>query len=109
VESSQITERYVINRPPEPVTYKVPDDEVPKVKELIQLGFENLNKAAELDPEYGDAFAYINLLYRQQAKIEPDAKRRAELTKQADEIRDKAIAIYNKKKQEMEAQQQQKK
>jgi tetratricopeptide (TPR) repeat protein len=105
VDSSLITERYVITRPPAPVDYQVPESEIPAVKELVQLGLENLNKATELDPEYGDAFAYINLLYRQQAKVESDPKRKAELTKLADEVRNKAIEILTKKKQEQEQQQ----
>jgi tetratricopeptide (TPR) repeat protein len=40
-----------------------------KKKELIAEGLESLNKASSLDPNYADAFFYINLLHRQEALV----------------------------------------
>ena len=37
---------------------------------LIDEGIKNLDKALQIDPEYDDAMAYENLLYRQKADLE---------------------------------------
>ncbi|MCS6816217.1 MAG: tetratricopeptide repeat protein [Blastocatellia bacterium] len=107
-ESFQITQPYQVNRPPQPVTWNVPESEVPKVKALVQKGMEYLNKAVELNPEYGDAWAYINLLYREQAKVEKDPKVRAELTRLADQARDRAMELYKRREEQQKQQQAQK-
>src|ERR1022692_1635960 len=39
---------------------------------LIEEAFKHLNKAVELRPDYDDAMAYINLMYREKADCEPD-------------------------------------
>ncbi|MBI4876938.1 MAG: hypothetical protein HY822_20055 [Acidobacteria bacterium] len=36
---------------------------------MIEDGIQNLNKALELDKEYDDAMAYLNLLYRERADL----------------------------------------
>ena len=38
----------------------------------IEDGISNLNKALQLRPDYDDAMAYVNLLYRQKADTECD-------------------------------------
>ncbi|MGD0500465.1 MAG: tetratricopeptide repeat protein [Bryobacteraceae bacterium] len=59
---------------------------------LIQSGIDNLDKALKLDPEYDDAMAYENLLYRERADL-ADAKAEYEAQiKIADEWMDKALA-----------------
>jgi tetratricopeptide (TPR) repeat protein len=37
---------------------------------IVQEGIDDLNKALEIDPEYDDAMAYMNLLYREKADLE---------------------------------------
>ncbi|MFN7997683.1 MAG: tetratricopeptide repeat protein [Bryobacteraceae bacterium] len=37
---------------------------------MVEEGIDRLNRALELDPEYDDAMAYMNLLYREKADIE---------------------------------------
>jgi tetratricopeptide (TPR) repeat protein len=37
---------------------------------IIEDGFKNLNRAVELRPDYNDAMAYLNLLYREKADCE---------------------------------------
>lgn len=56
-------------------------------------GMENLKKALDLRPDYDDAMAYVNLLYREKADVECDdpAQRAADL-KTADEWVDKTMA-----------------
>ncbi|MBV8890549.1 MAG: hypothetical protein JO266_00985 [Acidobacteria bacterium] len=59
----------------------------------IQDGIDNLNKALQLRPDYDDAMAYMNLMYREKADVECDdpAARSADL-KMADEWVDKTMA-----------------
>jgi len=44
---------------------------------LVDEGIKDLEKALQIDPDYADAMAYMNLLYRQKADLEdsPDAYR----------------------------------
>ena len=58
----------------------------------IQDGFTMLQTALQLDPEYSDAMAYMNLLYRIQAGISDTDAQYADLTAKADEWVDKALA-----------------
>ena len=73
--------------------YRDPDLTNTQRREYIALGQEELDKALELNDEYVDALIYKNLLLREEAKIEPNAKRRAELGEQANAIRDQALDI----------------
>lgn len=59
---------------------------------FVNEGFDYLNKAVQIRPNYEDAMAYINLMYRRKAEIEcgNDAARKADLAK-ADEWREKAM------------------
>lgn len=60
---------------------------------IIQEGLDALNKAVQLKPNYDDAMAYINLLYRRKAETEcgDDAARKADIAT-ADEWVQKAMA-----------------
>ena len=68
---------------------KLKDDNGDKVNEGLQM----LQKAVQLRPEYPDAMAYLNLLYREKAHIEcgDPAARQADL-KTADSWVDKSIS-----------------
>lgn len=44
-----------------------------KYMAMIEDGIQNLRKALEIDPEYDDAMAYLNLLYRERADLHDDA------------------------------------
>ncbi|HEY6764833.1 MAG TPA: tetratricopeptide repeat protein [Candidatus Sulfotelmatobacter sp.] len=60
----------------------------------IQEGLDNLNKAIELRPDYDDAMAYMNLMYREKADVEcDDPSVRAEDLKTADTWVDKTLAV----------------
>lgn len=41
---------------------------------LIEEGMKHLQKALEIDPQYDDAMAYMNLLYRQRADLQESAE-----------------------------------
>jgi len=60
--------------------------------EILTLGMDSLNTALRVRPEYADAMAYVNLIYRQMAQYEPDPARKKTLTDQADEWLRRAIA-----------------
>lgn len=64
----------------------------------IQDGIDALNKALQLRPDYDDAMAYMNLIYREKADVECDdpATRAADL-KTADEWVDKTMATKKAK------------
>jgi tetratricopeptide (TPR) repeat protein len=59
----------------------------------IQEGIDALNKALQLRPDYDDAMAYMNLMYREKADVEcEDPAARAADLKTADEWVDKTMA-----------------
>ena len=64
----------------------------------IEDGISNLTRAIELRPDYDDAMAYLNLMYRERADLECDdpAARQQDL-KTADEWVDKTIAVKKAK------------
>jgi len=64
---------------------------------LIQEGIQNLQKAIEIRPDYDDAMAYLNLMYRQKADLETDPAARDNDQKLADELVDKVKEIKQKK------------
>jgi tetratricopeptide (TPR) repeat protein len=87
-----------------------PDDALPakdkkvcaKVKEKnsanVQEGIDNLTKALQIRPDYDDAMAYLNLMYRERADIQcDDASARAADLKTADEWVDKTMATKKAK------------
>jgi tetratricopeptide (TPR) repeat protein len=74
------------------------DRNLPKVDE----GMQNLQKALQLRPDYDDAMAYLNLLYREKADLEcgnPEA-RSADL-KIADDWQDKTMATRKMKAEKL--------
>jgi tetratricopeptide (TPR) repeat protein len=64
---------------------------------IVDEGIQNLQKAIQIKPDYDDAMAYLNLLYRQKADMETDAKARDEDIKTADDLVEKVKAIKQKK------------
>ena len=68
----------------------------------VDEGIQNLTKALQLRPDYDDAMAYLNLLYREKADIEcgnPDA--RAADLKSADDWVDKTMATKKQKAEKL--------
>jgi tetratricopeptide (TPR) repeat protein len=69
----------------------------------VQEGIDNFNKALQLRPDYDDAMAYMNLMYRERADIQCDdpAARDADL-KAADDWVDKTMAVKKAKAKKAE-------
>jgi tetratricopeptide (TPR) repeat protein len=70
----------------------------------IQEGIDSLTKAIQLRPDYDDAMAYMNLMYRERADVECDdlAARAADL-KEADSWVDKTLAAKKTKAEKQAA------
>jgi len=59
--------------------------------DMIQDGINNLNKALEIDKEYDDAMAYLNLLYRERADLADSPEEYKKDTEVADTWVQKAL------------------
>jgi len=71
---------------------KVCDELKAKNASSIQEGMDVLNKAIELRPDYDDAMAYLNLMYRERADVEcDDLDARTQDLKTADHWVDEAM------------------
>lgn len=69
--------------------------------EYIDLGIAQLDQSLEINEEYVDALIYKNLLLREKAKVSP--RERAELTAQADELRDLAMSLRKSQQEAADA------
>jgi tetratricopeptide (TPR) repeat protein len=63
----------------------------------VDEGVADLQKAMELRPDYDDAMAYLNLLYRQKSDMEATPEARDADIKLADDLVDKVKAIKQRK------------
>lgn len=72
-------------------------DYLTKYGSMIDEGIADLQKAIQLRPDYDDAMAYLNLLYRRKADTADSASARADLIKQADDLVDKVKEIKQKR------------
>jgi tetratricopeptide (TPR) repeat protein len=81
----------------DPLPPAVRADYLAKEGALIDEGIADLQKAIQLRPDYDDAMAYLNLLYRRKADTVESADERAALTKQADDLIDQIKEIKQKR------------
>jgi len=63
---------------------------------LVDEGLAFLDKAIAINPDYEEAMAYKNLLYREKARLTPDEAAKAQLITQADEWFNKALETRKK-------------
>jgi tetratricopeptide (TPR) repeat protein len=75
----------------------VRSDYVAKDGQLVDEGIKYLQKAIEVRPDYDDAMAYLNLLYRRKADMVETADERSNYQKQADDLVDKVKEIKQKR------------
>jgi len=64
---------------------------------MVDEGIADLQKAIQIRPDYDDAMAYLNLLYRRKADMVESADERASLQKQADDLVDKVKEVKQKR------------
>jgi tetratricopeptide (TPR) repeat protein len=70
---------------------------VAKADPLIDEGIASLQKAIQLRPDYDDAMAYLNLMYRRKADTVESADERNALKKQADDLIEQVKEIKQKR------------
>jgi tetratricopeptide (TPR) repeat protein len=68
----------------------------PEKKAFVMKGLEEVDKALQLKPDYMEALTYKNLLLRLQANLEKDQAKQSALLKEADKLRDQAMALQKK-------------
>ena len=81
----------------DPLPAKQVSDLSAKNATIVDEGMSSLKKAMELKPNYDDAMAYLNLLYRQKADLETSPDARTADLKQADDLVDQVKAIKQKR------------
>ncbi len=81
----------------DPLPPAVRAEYVSKYGQLVDEGITYLQKAIQLKPDYDDAMAYLNLLYRRKADMVESADERARYQKQADELVDEVKEIKQKR------------
>ncbi len=81
----------------DPLPAAVRTEYASKYGAIIEEGITDLQKAISLRPDYDDAMAYLNLLYRRKADMVETPDERASLLKQADDLVDKVKEIKQKR------------
>jgi len=81
----------------QPLPPKLRGEYAAKYGPIVDDGIRRLQKAIELRPDYEDAMAYLNLLYRRKADQVASVGERDSLLKQADDLVDKVKEIKQKK------------
>ena len=84
-------------RDTEPLPAAIRGDYLAKYGPLIDEGISDLQKAISIRPDYDDAMAYLNLLYRRKADTVASADERASLLKQADDLVDRVKEVKQKR------------
>jgi tetratricopeptide (TPR) repeat protein len=74
-------------------SYNFPDIDPALRAKIVDDGLQSLNKAIELKPDYFEAVSYINLLYREKAKMETDPAKKQEYTDTANKYLQQALEM----------------
>ncbi len=83
---------------PGPIKDKKAREELRATNEVVaKEGIEYLEKALELDPQYDDAMAYLNLMFRQKAYLAETVDENKQLSSQADQWMTRALETRKKK------------
>jgi tetratricopeptide (TPR) repeat protein len=81
----------------DPLPEKLRTQFTDKYGQTVDEGISNLQKAITLKPDYDDAMAYLNLMYRQKADMETTKEAREDDLKKADDLVEQVKAIKQKK------------
>lgn len=77
-------------------SYHYPDIDPASRAKIVDMGLEALDKALKIRAENFDALTYVNLLYREKAKLEPDEAKQQEYIATADKYREQALELRKK-------------
>jgi tetratricopeptide (TPR) repeat protein len=87
-----------------PEQKKVCDELRAKDMSMVEHGIDSFHKAIDLRPDYDDAMAYMNLMYREKADLEcGDPVAREQDLKMADDWVDKTLAVKKAKAEKASA------
>lgn len=78
------------------------DDEKTQLNGKADQGIEALNGALKIKPDYTDAMQYLNLLYREKAKLTANADEKKKWLREADGLALKAIALTRQQEEQAE-------
>jgi tetratricopeptide (TPR) repeat protein len=84
----------------DPLPSAIRSEYASKYGQLIDEGITDLQKAISIKPDYDDAMAYLNLLYRRKADMVESREEREALLKQADDLVDKVKEIKQKRSEQ---------
>jgi tetratricopeptide (TPR) repeat protein len=77
-------------------SYHYPDIDAATRNKIVDQGLAALDKALKIKPDNFDALTYMNLLYREKAKIETDPAKQQEFIASADKFRQQALDLRKK-------------
>jgi len=81
----------------DPLPASLRGDYTSKYGALVDEGIKDLQDAIKIRPDYDDAMAYLNLLFRRKADMVDSADERGNYLKQADDLVDKVKEIKQKR------------
>jgi hypothetical protein len=79
-------------------SYHYPDMDPATRAKIVSDGMESLERALKIKADSFDALTYMNLLYREKAKLELDPVKQQEWIAKAEEWTKKAIAVRDAQK-----------
>src|SRR5687767_5248299 len=79
-------------------SYNDPMLSVEQRTQIVDTGLDAAKRAIEIKPDYFEAMAYYNLLFREKAKLETDPLKAQEYYAQAEEWVQKALAVRERQK-----------
>lgn len=77
-------------------SYHYPDIDPATRTQIVDTGLHAVEKALQIKPDNFDALTYINLLYREKAKVETDPAKQQEDIAAADKYRQQALDLRKK-------------
>jgi tetratricopeptide (TPR) repeat protein len=77
-------------------SYHYPDLDAATRTKIVDMGLEALQKVLKMKPDNFDGLTYINLLYREKAKVETDPAKQQEDIATAEKYREQALEIRKK-------------
>ena len=81
------------------MSYGDPTLDPVKRVQVVDMGIEATKKSLDLDPEFFDAMAYYNLLFREKAKLATTFEEADRYNKEADVWLKKALELREKQKE----------
>ena len=84
----------------DPLPASLRGDYTAKYGTMVDEGIGGLQKAIQLRPDYDDAMAYLNLLFRRKADMVESADERSKLLEQADSLVDRVKEIKQKRSEQ---------